>query len=50
MLTELRNALSKRRAYLRTKSEIEQMPHDVALDLNIDRSCAAELAAKAVYG
>lgn len=50
MFTELRNAMAKRRAYIRTKNEIEAMPLDIALDLNIDRADAARLASKAVYG
>lgn len=50
MFERLRTAARKRRAYLRTKSEIERMPLDIALDLDIDRADAARIAAKAVYG
>lgn len=50
MLNNFRTALQKRRAYLRTKAEIERMPQSIAMDLNIDRASAAALAAKAVYG
>ncbi len=50
MLTNLRSVFAKRRAYLRTKSEIERMPLDVALDLDINRADAARIAAQAVYG
>lgn len=50
MFSRLTQAARKRRAYLRTKHEIEHMPADVARDLNIDRACAAQIAAQAVYG
>lgn len=44
------DAVAKRRQYLRTVSEIEAMPLDVALDLGIFREDARDIAAKAVYG
>jgi uncharacterized protein YjiS (DUF1127 family) len=47
---EFREGLRKRAAYRKTVSEIEQMPADVARDLNIDRGQARALARKAVYG
>lgn len=50
MFERIRTAASKRRAYLRTKREIESMPLDVALDLDIYRGDAAKIAAQAVYG
>lgn len=44
------SSVQKRVAYLRTKAELEAMPLDVALDLDIYRGDAAKIAAKAVYG
>ncbi len=53
-MTELANrfqqSLARRRAYARTVAEIERMPLDVALDLNIDRADAHRIAARAIYG
>lgn len=46
----LKTAARKRAAYLRTKAELEAMPLDVALDLNIYRGDASEIAHRAVYG
>ena len=42
--------LKQRAAYARTKAEIENMPQDVAIDLDIHKADAARIAAKAVYG
>lgn len=50
MFTKLREAAAKRRTYLRTKAEIQRMPLDIALDLDIDRADAGRIAARAVYG
>lgn len=50
MFKSLITAATKRRAYLKTKHEIERMPLDTALDLNINRADAARIAARAVYG
>lgn len=36
--------------YRRTKRELENLPLDVALDLDIYRADAARIAHKAVYG
>ena len=44
------DVVAKRRQYLRTVSEIESMPLDVALDLGIFREDARIIASKAVYG
>jgi hypothetical protein len=49
-INELRSRLQKRAAYQRTRAEIERMPLDVALDLNIDKSRAHHIATEAVYG
>lgn len=50
VINQIQTALRKRALYLRTKSEIQAMPLDVALDLNIHREDAARIAAQAVYG
>ncbi len=50
ILTNLRAAAHKRSRYQKTKFEIETMPLDVALDLDIYRGDAARIARKAVYG
>ena len=50
LLQNVRSRLQKRSVYNRTKFEIENMPLDVALDLNIHREDAAKIANKAVYG
>ena len=50
MISTLRAAARKRALYLRTKHEIEMMPLDVALDLNIYRGDADRIAHAAVYG
>ena len=44
-----RQAISKRAVYASTKHEISSKPLDVALDLNIDRDNAAQIARQAVY-
>lgn len=46
----IRDHAQKRVAYHRTVREIEAMPLDVALDLDIDRANAREIASRAVYG
>ena len=48
--TRLRERMNRRSAYARTVAEIERMPLDIALDLNIDRADAHRIAARAVYG
>ncbi|SUZ30735.1 hypothetical protein ROE7235_00461 [Roseibaca ekhonensis] len=50
LLTTLQTRLQQRAAYTRTKAELESMPLDVAIDLDIYKPDAAKLAAQAVYG
>jgi uncharacterized protein YjiS (DUF1127 family) len=50
ILQNLKAAASKRRAYNRTVFEIQSLPLDVALDLDIFREDAHKIARKAVYG
>lgn len=50
VLKTVQTALQKRAAYLRTKAELERMPLDVALDLDIYKGDAAKIASRAVYG
>lgn len=48
--TQLRGAYTRRRQYNRTVRAIRALPLDIALDLDIDRSEAAKIARRAVYG
>ncbi len=50
LLSDLQTRLQKRAAYARTKAEIENMPLEVAIDLDIYKPDAARIAARAVYG
>jgi len=50
LLHSIQTRLQQRAAYLRTKAELEAMPLNVAIDLDIYQPDAAKLAAKAVYG
>lgn len=50
LIDTIRQTILKRAVYARTKHEIKSMPLDVALDLNIDRDNAAQIARQAVYG
>lgn len=50
LINQIQNALRKRALYLRTKHEIQSMPLDVALDLDIYRADAGKIAERAVYG
>jgi len=50
VIAQLKTAAEKRAAYYRTVSEIEAMPLDVALDLDIYRPDARKIARHAVYG
>ncbi len=50
LFSQIRTALNKRAAYIRTRNEIRDMPLDVALDLNIYRGDADQMAYQAVYG
>jgi uncharacterized protein YjiS (DUF1127 family) len=49
-IKSIRTRLEQRKVYNRTVTELQRMPLDVALDLDIDRSDAHRIAAKAVYG
>ncbi len=50
IMNSVRSAMQKRALYLRTKHELEMMPLNVALDLDIYRGDAARIASRAVYG
>ena len=50
LIDTIRQTIAKRAIYVRTKRELQSMPLDVALDLNIDRADAARIARNAVYG
>jgi hypothetical protein len=50
LMTRIQDSLRKRAAYARTVAEIEAMPLEVAIDLDIYKPDAAKIAAKAVYG
>lgn len=50
MVRRMKAAAARRAAYHRTVREIENMPLDTALDLNIYREDARRIAREAVYG
>jgi hypothetical protein len=50
IIAQLRTAAEKRAAYYRTVAEIEAMPLDVAIDLDIHKADARKIAHSAVYG
>lgn len=50
ILSTIQSRLHQRAAYRRTKFALEQMPLEVAIDLDIYQPDAAKIAAKAVYG
>ncbi len=50
VIAQFKAAAEKRAAYHRTVAEIEAMPLDVALDLDIYRPDARRIAHEAVYG
>lgn len=50
ILNTIRTRLAQRSAYLRTRRELQNLPLDVALDLDIYRGDADTIARKAVYG
>ncbi len=50
LINTIREIAAKRIAYERTVAEIEAMPLEVALDLDIHRPDARKIARKAVYG
>ena len=49
-ITDLKSAAHKRAAYHRTVAELESLPLNTALDLDIYRGDARTIARKAVYG
>ena len=50
VIAQLKSAANRRAAYLRTVHELETMPLDVALDLDIYRGDARRIARAAIYG
>jgi hypothetical protein len=50
IIARLRSAARKRAVYARTVAELEAMPLDVALDLDMFREDARKTAHRAVYG
>ena len=50
LFNSIRTAAAKRAAYARTRSEIQRLSLDVALDLGIFREDADKIARRAVYG
>jgi hypothetical protein len=50
VIAQLKSAAAKRAAYLRTVHELEAIPLDVALDLDLYRGDARKIARRAVYG
>ena len=50
LISQIRTAADRRRAYVRTVHEIENMPLEIAQDLGVFREDAREIARKAVYG
>jgi hypothetical protein len=50
VFSQVRTAVQKRMEYLATKRALENLPLDVALDLDIYHGDAARIASKAVYG
>jgi uncharacterized protein YjiS (DUF1127 family) len=50
VISRLKSAAAKRAAYKRTVAELEAMPLDVALDLDLFREDARRIARHAVYG
>lgn len=50
LLTNFRETLAKRQAYRNTVAEIEALPLNVAIDLEIFTEDARKIARKAVYG
>ncbi len=50
LLTTIQTRLRQRAAFRRTKAELEAMPLDVAIDLDIYKPDAARIAEQAVYG
>lgn len=50
VINSLKTAAHKRAAYYRTIAELEAMPLDVAIDLDIYKPHARKIAYEAVYG
>jgi hypothetical protein len=50
VVTNIRTAVQKRIAYMRTRKALANLPLDVALDLDIYPGDAARIASKAIYG
>ena len=50
LFSNIRTALQKHAAYVRTRNEIREMPLEIALDLGIYRGDADAMARQAVYG
>ena len=50
IMTRIRTAAERRRRYSRTVREIQTMPIDVALDLDLHRGDARRIARRAIYG
>jgi hypothetical protein len=50
IISTLKAAAQKRAAYHRTVAELEALPLDTALDLDIYRGDARKIARRAVYG
>ncbi len=49
-ISQLKSAAQKRAAYNRTVAEIEALPLDTALDVDIYQGDAKSIARRAVYG
>lgn len=50
LVSNLTDAARKRVAYHRTVSELQKLPIDIALDVDIYKGDARRIAYKAVYG
>ncbi len=50
VIAQFKSAANRRAAYLRTVHELQTMPLDVALDLDLFREDARLIARRAVYG
>ena len=50
IMARIRSAFQMRAAYRRTKRDLERMPLDVALDLDLYPGDARQIARQAVYG
>lgn len=50
VILQVRDAIQKRAAYVRTRRALSCLPLDIALDLDIDKGDAALIARRAVYG